>query len=126
MQPSNIQVFELMCWCWSDLPIYRPDFNTILSVLKTDVFTRLLASFPLTGNKEEVTTSCLNQIKSPRITSSSTANIEPSISLSIVSNSISSKTSDGFRTQIWYGTDFGKYGIVNFQNNVITHEVNFY
>lgn len=126
MCPSCIQLYELMCWCWSDLPNHRPDFTVILGVLKTDMFTRLLASFPLTGNREEVTASCIRQFRARRTTASSIVNRDPSMSIAMISSLISFKSvmnADDFGTQVWYGTDFGKYGIVQFQNNGITHEV---
>ncbi len=28
-----------------------------------------------------------------------------------------------YATQVWYGTQFGKYGIIQFQNNGVIHEV---
>ena len=126
MRPS-IQIFELMCWCWSEIPCYRPDFPTIIKALKTDMFTHLLASFPLIGNEEEVTTSCIRIFRKRK--SSSTINVDLSLASMGVSCLLPSKSTMGgeeFGTQVWYGTEFGKYGVIQFQNSGITHEVNWF
>ena len=125
MYPCCIQVLELMCWCWSELPNYRPDFSTVINVLKTDMFTRLLQSFQLTENEEQVTTSCIRYVQ-PRMLSSTSSSPDSSSSFVFSSNVSrnSNSTSEDSGIQVWYGTDAGKYGIVQFQNSGINkHEV---
>jgi len=125
MYPSCLQVLELMCWCWSELPNYRPDFSTVLRVLKTDKFTRLLQSFQLTKNEEQVTTSCIRYVQ-PRMFSSTSSSFDPTSSVfsSYVSRNTTTGISDDLGIQVWYGTDAGKYGIIQFQNGGINkHEV---
>lgn len=108
------------------MPNYRPDFTTILEVLKTDMFTHLLASFPLVGNEEQVTTSCIRLCSSRRrsLPSGISCSVDTSsASVGLTSLFPSKSTVGGDDTQVWYGTDLGKYGVIQFQNSGITHEV---
>ena len=52
--------------------------------------------------------------------------MDPSLSSTGIASLIPAKISSGgeeFGTEIWYGTAFGNYGVIQFQNSGITHEV---
>ena len=134
-------LFELMCWCWSERPGHRPDFSTILDTLKSDMFSHLLASFPLLRAEEEVTTSCMRLCRTRRgstsasLSSNSTSLthstiLDQSLSTLGISSLIYGKSGtlggEETVTQVWYGTEFGKYGMIQFQNSGILHEVCWY
>ena len=120
-----------MCWCWSDRPRHRPDFNTVLDILKTDMFTHLLASFPLLSNEEEVTTSCVRLCRGRRLSQigsllSHSTMMDQSVASLGVMSLVNGRTAAGGNetcTQVWYGTEFGKFGVIQFQSLGITHEV---
>lgn len=119
-----------MCWCWSDRPNHRPSFNTILSILHQDTFFHLLASYPMLKEEEDVTSSCMRLFKSRRISSVGSLSHSMMVDQSLASLGVmnlvhgkSSLSSGEIATQIWYGTEFGKYGMIQFQNSGVTHEV---
>lgn len=121
-------LYELMCWCWSDRPNHRPDFSTVLSVLKSDMFTHLLASFPINKSEEEVTTSCMRLSRTKRVSGSLSYNsmADQSMSSLGVMSLVYGKSAlagEECATQVWYGTELGKYGMIQFQATGIIHEV---
>ena len=133
-RPHSLLLYELMCWCWSDLPNHRPSFTIILNILKSDMFIHLLASFSVLKEDEEVTTSCIRLMRTRRSSGSvslshSTMMDQSLASLGIMSLVYGKPSSGGYAgggeyaTQVWYGTQFGKYGVIQFQNNGIIHEV---
>ena len=123
-------MFELMCWCWSEKPTQRPNFPTILEILKQDDFTQLLASFPLIGNEEVITTSCVRlyrrRLSNPNLLSHSMM-VDQSLAsvgvMNLVYGNSSVSGNEEFTTQVWYGTEFGKIGVFQFQRNGFTNDV---
>ena len=121
-------LYELMCWCWSDRPNSRPDFSAILSILKSDMFTHLLASFIVQKSEEEFTTSCMRLSRSRRVSGSLTYStaVDASLASLGVMSLVYGKSGfagEEYATQVWYGTEFGKFGMVQFQTTGTIHEV---
>jgi serine/threonine protein kinase len=46
-QPLALQMYELMCWCWSDSPNHRPTFAQIKQIISSHSFVQLLKCVPL-------------------------------------------------------------------------------
>lgn len=123
-------LYELMCWCWSDRPNHRPDFATVLAILNSDAFTHLLASFPICKSEEQIVTSCLRLARNRRMSGSLTFSstvVDQSMSSLGVMNLVYGKgggvAGDECATQVWYGTDHGMYGMVQFQTTGTIREV---
>lgn len=119
-----------MCWCWSERSNHRPDFTKILHVLKSDTFTHLLASFSLLNVEEEVSGSCVRLYRQCRRSVTATLGhstvVDQSLSsLGVMSllNSKSSYMGEEFATQVWYGTESGKFGMIQFNNSGAIHDV---
>ncbi len=126
-------MFELMCWCWSELPQHRPEFDQILSILRTDTFTTLLAATSITQDNDEVTAATTLTTHARR---SSVGSFHSRSSASVFGGGDFSYT-DALRlvvggagqgeeltTQVWYGTEKGNCGIVQFQRGGVVKEVN--
>ena len=110
--------------------MHRPDFSVILNILKSGIFMNLLAAFPLLDNKEVITASCMRtfygQKFSGSVTHSHSTMLDQSLASLGVTSLIYGKSAaygEESTTQVWYGTEFGKCGVVQFQNTGITHEV---
>ena len=130
LHPQSLQLHDLMCWCWSDKPQYRPTFNEILNIIKTDTFTHLLEATPISKDLNDVTAACITSSVS-RAHSLSTS-MEGSMSVipkSTYSTALqqlllageNSSSKGDVSVQVWYGTKEGKCGIVNFHKSITNH-----
>ena len=130
-------MFELMCWCWSDIPQHRPDFDQILQILKTDTFTHLLAATSITKDNNEITAASLHTVAVRRtsmssfytkssansifgmITQSVGSGMEMSASytgvMSLIYGNVTGGQGEESANQVWYGTDTGRCGIIKFE-----------
>ena len=125
-----------MCWCWSEKPQHRPDFQEILGVLRTDTFTHLLADTPVSKISDDVTAACIRKTKAaPRKRSSSSyqaktcSSVQESLSLNSLlgsgATSLLHSTTMGEETvvEVWYGTQDGSLGLVQYQQSGTVTEV---
>ena len=128
--PTSLQMFELMCWCWSDKPQHRPNVKEIIEILSTDTFTQLLSSSPVTQNNIEVTAACLRVTAVPRrrssvisigrrSTSGSIGDISAPYSCLFGHSALGEETC----ATIWYGTEDGTLSMVQYQPNGTDTEV---
>ncbi len=135
LHPRSLQMFELMCWCWSDLPQHRPTFDQILDTLKTDTFTSLLAATSLTKDGDEVTAasihstyarrSSITSFQSRSVTSMFASNngVDFSLTHTDALNLIVGGPGEELTTQVWYGTDRGNVGVIQFQRGGVIKDV---
>ena len=116
-RPPALQMHELMCWCWSEKPQHRPLFSEIKEIIKSSMFIQLLDATSLTTNKDTFTTACVHSYKQPntraRHPEDSITSLLPSPSPSIVSILAASTEEEGI-LQVWYGTEKGKLGFIQF------------
>ena len=138
LRPHSLHMFELMCWCWSDLPQHRPNFEQILSILKCDSFTSLLAATSLTRESNDITAASLHTICTRRnsitnyhsrsvanssIYAGGPMNIDLSMTYSNVVSLMTGTVGEELTTQVWYGTESGACGVVQFQRGGTIKEV---
>ena len=128
-------MFELMCWCWSELPQHRPKLDQIVDTLKADTFTSLLAAIPLTRDGDEVTTASIHSTYTRRssITSyhSKSASsmfaggngVDFSLTHTDAMSLIVGGPGEELTTQVWYGTDRGNVGVIQFQRGGVIKDV---
>ena len=129
LHPQSLQLYELMCWCWSDKPQHRPTFDEILKLIKTDSFSHLLEATPVTRDHDDITAACINCSSKPNTMSAfHTMSVSPGMGtrsdttlsyhtvMSMLSTSSSSPQEDT-NIQVWYGTEHGKCGVVNFHKS---------
>ena len=126
--PTSLLMFELMCWCWSDKPHHRPDFQVVLEVMRTDTFTQLLAATAVTKDEDEPTAACIRTTSAPRRRSSVVGRRcsiqESSFPYSGIMSLMSSiATGEETSVEIWYGTHDGALGILQYQQSGTTTEV---
>ena len=108
-----------MCWCWSEHPMHRPTFTQILSILKADSFTNLLATAEVIRPSQlgiNVTAVCVHAVTALE------TNFQGSAGISDPSLSTLMKT---FKSglQVFYGTNNGQCGMLQFQSTGTTEEV---
>ena len=131
LRPHSLYMFELMCWCWSDLPQHRPKFDQILTVLRTDTFTTLLAATSITQDNDEVTAATVITTRARR---SSVTSFHGRSSASYFASDLSYTNAlslvvggaghgEELTTQVWYGTERGSCGVVQFQRGGVVKEV---
>ena len=131
-------MFELMCWCWSEKPHHRPDFQEILKVLRTDTFTHLLADTPVSKINDDIAAACIRKSKAvQRKRSASSYQAKGCCSLSqqdsLAPNSLlfsgvtsllhSSSMGEETAVEVWYGTYDGSLGLVQYQQSGTVTEV---
>ena len=118
LHPQSLQLFELMCWCWSDKPQHRPTFGQILKIIKADSFTHLLDATPVTASsrKNQVTAACLKSASSspPKL---STLTV-PAINDDGFTMTYSTASKVLSPIEIWYGTKCGSCGVVCFHQSL--------
>ena len=119
LHPQSLQLFELMCWCWSDKPQHRPTFRQILQVIKADSFTHLLEATPMTAGsrKNQVTAACLKSvnISTPQ---SNTSRAVPAIREDGFTMTYSTASKVLSPTEVWYGTRCGSCGVICFHQSL--------
>ena len=117
LHPQSLQLFELMCWCWSDKPQHRPTFEQILKVIKTDSFTHLLEATPImSSRKNPVTAACVNFSASQ--SQQSASNSEGPMIVDNSSFTYSTATKVLSPVEIWYGTHAGSSGVIQFHKSI--------
>ena len=111
LHPQSLQLYELMCWCWSDKPQHRPTFEQILDTVKRDSFTHLLEAIPVTvsDKKNMVTAACITSSHHHSTTSLSSLSLTQNFNFpySTVTKIIST-------VEIWFGTKIGSCGVIRF------------
>ena len=119
LHPQSLQLFELMCWCWSDKPQHRPTFRQILKIIKADSFTHLLEATPMTAGsrKNQVTAACLKSVISSTPQSSIVRTL-PSISDDGFTMTYCTASKVLSPVEIWYGTRCGSCGVVCFHQSL--------
>ncbi len=117
-----------MCWCWSEKPNSRPTFPQIKEIIKGSMFTYLFGASPLTTNNDNFTAICTHTYTQP---ANYTQQHQPhdeslvSPSPSVVSLLAASIIEDN-NTRVWYGTEKGTLGYVQFMSSQTTSEVHTY
>ncbi len=131
--PQSLQLYELMCWCWSDKPQHRPTFDEILKIIKTDSFTHLLEATPISRDHDDITAACINtSLRSNSFSSFQTMSVGAGMGTrsdtTLSYHSVMSMLSTGNNSpredttiQVWYGTQHGKCGVVNFHKSTTNH-----
>lgn len=119
LHPQSLQLFELMCWCWSDKPQHRPTFEQILKVIRSDSFTHLLEATPMTigSKKNQVTTASLKSVVSSTPQQSTTRTV-PAIREDGFTMTYSTASKVLSPVEIWYGTRGGSCGVVCFHQSL--------
>ena len=122
-----------MCWCWSDKPQHRPKFDEILKVVKTDSFTHLLEATPISRDNDDITAACINcSLKPNTMSMFHSTSVESGLGTrsdtTLSYHSVMSMLSTGNTSpredttiQVWYGTEHGKCGVVNFHKSTTNH-----
>ena len=135
-RPTSLQMFELMCWCWSEKPHHRPNFPEILQVLRTDTFTRLLVATPTSKDEKDITAACLRTTMAPvRRRSTTTSNFHCRTNMMSLVNDVSlpyfntvsplscSSLTEEMCVEVWYGMEDGSLGVVQYQHSGTLIEV---
>ena len=124
-----------MCWCWSEKPQCRPNFQEILEVVRTDTFNYLLAANPISKSNDEVRAACIRTTKAASRKRSTSSNHGKSPSNSSLSQECSFPSSgvmsllhcttlgEETAVEVWYGTEKGSLGLVQYQQSGTVIEV---
>ena len=132
-RPAALQMFELMCWCWSDKPQHRPDFTQISSTIASSTFTRLLGASQIM-ERDNFTCVCLHTFtpQIPYVRSSedqltgSLKRASATPSPAILSLFVEAAAHDEESVlQVWYGTKQGQLGYVQFMLKETSTEVQY-
>ncbi len=117
--PNSVSIADLMCWCWSDSPQHRPNFTQILTTLRKEAFTNLLATAEMLESdrsRRQITASCMGMVMDRHIKSSILKDMHPSM-CQMMSRVQSMKSLKGENAmQVFYGTDSGQCGMIQFQS----------
>ena len=128
-RPAAIQMQELMCWCWSDRPQHRPTFCEIHSALDSAAFLHLLGVSRLFTDQDKFKTACTHvfqqQVKRNHLSEENAVRKrESAMPSAAVVNLLSQVSADeGYTLQVWYGTERGKIGMVQFSSGETNCEV---
>ena len=111
-----------MCWCWSEKSKCRPTFTQIKKILNSSTFTYLFGAAPLTTN-DNYTAVCMHTYTQPTMSHQHQPDdsmVSPSPS---VVNLLAASIIEDNSTRVWYGTEKGKLGYVQFMSSETTSEV---
>ena len=115
LHPQSLQLYELMCWCWSDKPQHRPTFEQILKIVKKDSFTHLLEAVPVTSSRKNLVTSACVKFNSTSPQKGTASSAPSSDDLEFQYGTTTKVLSP---VEIWYGTKTGSCGKIRFQHPV--------
>ena len=132
-RPPALQMYELMCWCWSERPQDRPTFTQIKQLLESSAFTRLFGATNPVTRDDSFTAACVHTHKQQPITTTTVSTTQqqtseddklsrPSPSPSVVSLLAASVMEDT-TTKVWYGTEKGRLGYVQFTSQESNYKV---
>lgn len=112
-------MYELMCWCWSERPAFRPTFTQIKNIIKNDTFTHLIGSAALPNDDDVYTTV---SVQTYNLKNSSQGNENDLDSSSVapspsVANLLAASIVQEHITRVWYGTKQGRLGYIKFPSS---------